>query len=385
MTVSLNVSIVSRVLVVGCQSVAGSQRRSSVVFARPEQLAKTIAEALQSGKTVVVDVDYQSKLFGDELTLREKVEQELGGESHLADNVINLDHHREYQESTATERVFDQLQILRNLEDTVSVITHHGDTDSVLSTYIAGHADRIFSAEEKSLLIAAARAGDHSEGDFLCPTVELAPSIRLNLAIDQLCFENKLPLNKVWGASDEQIRAGFSAAYTLVEQALASVKSLYSPEVERLIAANAIRSSYFQMRAAIAGDDSIPIRLAQVAPEGQPESYLVALVDASAPGYDNFNPITAYLADPKLTIILFQRGGRVVGIGRNEAFKNWLSLTGSDRVQGFYVRTGGRYKGGAFAGGANVARDKFETLLSPEEGLEIARQFLLESLVNRSV
>ncbi len=355
-----------------------STRNLQMSFARSDVLATSIAQALRNGQRVVLlDVDYRAPLFGQEKSIEECVRDELGAaHAHLASEIINLDHHtKELSDKTATEIVFENIDKIRSLEGNITILINHGDTDSVISSFVANNIERIYSAEQRQLLIKAARAGDHSEGNFLAEMKDLTPVVRLNLALDQICEEVGLFLRQVWRTEKRDIKQGMQRLYNLVERALASQQSLYTTETEAIIEKNPVRKSYQVVEDVSKGKD-----IAGVSIDKSVEGYPIVTVDVTTPGLDNFNPIPAYQASSHPAIMLIVRNGRVVGVGRNNKYSKWLNLMGSDRVESLYTRTAMRLKGGAHAGGANVARDAFETLPSPEEALSIAQQFIRESL-----
>lgn len=355
-------------------------RNLSVSFARSEYLAQSIARSLKAGeKVVLLDVDYHSPLFGQQKTIEQSVTEELltlGVRPELASEVINLDHHnKELGDKTSTELVFDNLDQLRNLEGEVTIFINHGDTDSLVASHVANNLDRKFSLEEKKLLVAAARAGDHSEGDFLAPLDSLLPAARLNLALDGIAKEARLEYRNVSRTEEKMILSGIQNAYQLIEACLQDSRRLYGTEVERLVKNDTGRVSYSLVRDALLGKEIPGITI-----DNAIEGYPIVIVEVTAPGLQDFNPIPAYQAIPNPALILIARNGRIVGVGRNNTFSPWLNLMGNDNVQSFYERTGLRIKGGAHAGGPNVPREAFDTLPSIPEGMQLAEQFLKDSL-----
>ncbi len=379
------VTIASRIGVEAVRSgvSAGIQvrRNTTVTFVRAD-LAKGIAEQLLAGKNVLLlDVDIKAPLFGEKISVAEQVREALGARTALIDNIVNLDHHAAGCNSTATEEVFSNLAMIRGMEGDVAVVINHGDTDSLISSFVANNADRIFSAAERSLLIAAARAGDHGEGDPFLATDRLAPGVRLNFAMETLCVRGKLELRRVWGTDENLIGSGVERTYALLDRVLADSRAVHSTEVSLLIDEHPFRMSYRVIDEAAQGREVPGISI-----DRSIEGYPIVAVNLSTPGLNDFDPVPAYKTTLRPAILLMVRNDRLVGIGRSNEHKDWLDLSGSTNgIVGFYDRVGLRIKGGAHAGGANVARtpEGFASLPTPEEGLVISRQFLADSLSKR--
>jgi hypothetical protein len=355
-------------------------RTTAVSFIKTD-LAQGIAEQLRAGKHVLLlDVDINAPLFGEKVSIAEQVKAALGGRAELMANITNLDHHSGGSKSTATEEVFANLDKIRSLGGEVSVVIHHGDTDSILSSYVANNADRTYSQEERSLLIAAARAGDHSEGDFVAANDKLTPGVRLNFAIDMLCLTSRLELRRVYGTEDQKIEEGMQNMYSLIDWVLANARFVHSPDMSKLVEENPFRFSHRLVSEAAQGKNVFGISIDRSV-EGLP----IVTVNLSTPGYDDFHPISPFKTSLQPAIIILVRNGKMVGVGRNNDFADWLSLTDTEKVKGFYSRTDMRLKGGPHAGGANVARtpEGFATLPTPEEGLRLAQEFLKETAASR--
>lgn len=355
---------------------AAQTRSLSVCLARSDLLVGTIAQHLKGGRTVVLlDVNYRMPLYGQTQSIEALVAAQVG--ASLASQVINLDHHsQELGKLTATEIVFQKLDELRSLGGKIVAVINHGDTDSVSASYIVNNLDHVFAEDEKALLIAAARAGDHSEGDYTLPLRKLPPFMRLCLALDAICsIENQLNLVKLWRIKpeelDQEISRGMGKAYALIRSALAGKQALYLPETEALVKRNPTRASYLLVA------DTAKKRIPGVEVHRTLRDYPIVVVDVSLAGRDDFNPLPAYQTPLKPAVILIKRNRKIVGFGRNNDHAAWLDLTGGDRLDSFYSRLDNKYKGGAHAGGANAP---LEELYEDSAVVMVATRYIEESL-----
>lgn len=345
---------------------------------RSDRLVGAIAENLSAGNTVILtDVNYEQPLYGEKESIRANVAAKVGDE--LAGKVINLDHHSaEKAKSTATEIVLENLDRIRAIDGKVVAITNHGDTDSLLSLFLIEQIHSELGDDTRQLFAQAARAGDHGEGDFTAAFEDMPPALRLSLAIEAICAEDNLFPIKLWRIKDDVLDTAIAKAtdraLDLIGRARSSIAFLGLREVADLVEKNPTRMSYNLVNDAANGRDveGVTIHRDDLIPP-------IVVVDVSVPGRDDFNPLPAYQTALKPAVILIKRNGRIVGIGRNNADADWLNLAGKEGRTSIYERFGMRLKGGAHAGGANVARDAFNTLPDEKDAVWIVRQFIIDS------
>lgn len=356
--------------------------RPTAKIVRSDRLVGAIAENLSAGNTVILtDVNYEQPLYGENESIRANVAAKVGDE--LAGKVINLDHHSaERAKSTATEIVLENLDRILAIDGKVVAITNHGDTDSLLSLFLIEQIHNRLNDDTRQLFVQAARAGDHGEGDFTVAFEDMPPALRLSLAIEAICAEDNLFPIKLWRIKDADldtaIAEAMDRALNLIGTARSSIAFLGTRYVADLVEQNPTRMSYNLVNDAANGRDVEGVTIYR---EGLNPSFSLSIVvvDVSVPGRDDFNPLPAYQTPLKPAVILIKRNGRIVGIGRNNADADWLNLAGKEGRTSIYERFGMRLKGGAHAGGANVARDAFNTLPDEDEAVGIVKKFMIDS------